>query len=293
MTNVSNEVLAGWGAVDVEENNGGAGQQQERPDFMKISMGDNKVRVLDAFPHVYKERYSKRANGGQGASIGYFGADDLLEKANQAFMAQKFKEADAKGLKDKARKDFLRDEGYSKTPYEKVKDKNIIHVLDRATGEVKLLDKGNGIFGALKKLAMNPEYGDLRNYDVTITMEDTKGQGNFQDIKYTVVAARSNVPLTDAEKALYEAKKIDLKKFKTPNYTPEQAKLIADGATFLEVLGNGGDTPSEVTEKSDPEQLPTQTESEPVPEEKKETPVDTIEKGEELSPEELADIDFS
>lgn len=291
MTN--NELVQGWGAVDNDQQNNGGGQQ-DRPDFMKISMGDNKVRVLDMFPFSYKEYYVPAANGGTGASIGYFGKDDLLEKANSAFMATKFKEADAKGLKDKARKDFLRDSGYSKTPFPKLKEKHIIHVLDRATGEVKLLDKGNAIFGAMKKLALNPEYGDLRNYDITITMEDTKGNGDFQDIKYSVTPARANSDLTEAEKALYESKKIDLAKMKTPTYTAEQALLIAKGATFQDILGNGSDTPQEVTEKSSTDQLPPQGEpvekTEVQKEEKKE---EVIEKGEALSPEELAAVDFN
>lgn len=294
MTNV-NELAQGWGAVDNEEKNKGNGSGDfARPDFLKVPLGDTKVRVLDMFPFSYSEYYVPQANGGTGASIGYFGSEDLLEKANKAFMAKIFKEADAKGLKDKARKDFLRDSGYKKTPFPKVKEKHIIHVLDRATGEVKLLDKGNAIFGAMKKFALNPEYGDLRNYDITITMEDTKGNGDFQDIKYSVTPARSNSPITEAEKALYEEKKIDLAKFKTPNYTPEQALRIANGATFQEVLGNGSDSPEEVTEKSDTNQLPPQEETvEKTPVEKEEKKEQVIEKGEELSPEELEDIDFN
>lgn len=291
MTNV-NELAQGWGAVDNEENNNTGNGEFTRPDFLKVSIGDTKIRVLDMFPFSYKEYYIPKANGGSGASVGYFGADDLLEKANKAFMAKVFKEADAKGLKDKARKDFLRDSGYKKTPYPKVKEKHIIHVLDRATGEVKLLDKGNAIFGAMKKFALNPEYGDLRNYDITITMSGDPS--DFQSIEYSVTPARSNSDLTEAEKALYEEKKIDLAKFKTPNYTPEQALRIANGATFQEVLGNGSDSPEEVTEKSDPNQLPPQEETvEKTPVEKEEKKEQVIEKGEELSPEELEDIDFN
>ena len=287
MTNVNNELVQGWGAVDNEENNNGNGGSFDRPDFLKVSVGDTKIRVLDMFPFSYKEYYVPRANEGKGASIGYFGKEDLLEKANSAFMSKVFKQADAKGLKDKARKDFLRDEGYKKVPFGKVKEKHIIHVLDRATGEVKLLDKGNAIFGALKKLALNPEYGDLRQYDVTITMSGDPS--DFQSVEYSVTPARQNTPLTEAEVKLYEEKKIDLAKFKTPNYTPEQALQIAKGASFMTVLGNESDSAEEATEKSDTDMLPKE---EPKEEPKKEAePVD-IEKGEELTPEELADLEF-
>jgi hypothetical protein len=297
MTNVNNEVLAGWGNVGKEEENTG-GQPTEKLDFLKIPFGDTKVRILDIAPHTYKEWWSTRGNGGQGngCSIAYFSSGDLLEAENRNFMNNIFKQADSQGLKDKARKDFLRDFGYKKQPWGKVKEKNIIHVLDRATGEVKLLDHGNGVFNAIKAFALNPEYGDPRNYDITITKTDTKGQGNFQDIKYSVTPARSNTPLTEAEKALYEEKKIDLKEFKTPNYTPEQALLIAKGATFQDVLGNGSDSSEDVEEKSDTSQLP-QEESkeekapEKQPEPTKEETID-INKEAPLTADELNDIDF-
>jgi hypothetical protein len=294
MTN-NNELLNGWGAIDNEENNNGGGQQQERPDFMKLEIGDNKVRLLDMIPYTYKERWSSKANGGQGASLPYLGAEDLMEKENQAFMQKIFKEADAKGLKDKKRKDFLRDEGYRKQPWNKVREKHIIHVLDRATGEVKLLDKGNGIFGKIKKLALNPEYGDPRQYDITITMSGDKN--DFQSIEYTVTPARSNTPLTEAEQKLYEEKKIDLVKFKTPDYTPEQAYAIANGGTFEEVLGNGSDDAETVNDKADtndlpqeekaPEKTPEQPEKQP-----EKAPEVEVEKEEELSPEELENMEF-
>jgi hypothetical protein len=300
MTN-SNEVVNGWGQVGVETT--GQGQQEkDKPSFLKIPFGDTKVRILDAFPHVYKEWWAPSGNGANrpdaensnGCSIAYFPSGDLLEAENRAFMKNVFAQADAQGLKDKARKDFLRDFGYKQQPWGKLKDKNIIHVLDRATGEVKLLDSGNGIFNAIKAFAMNPEYGDPRNYDITINKTDTKGKGFFADIKYTVTPARENVPLTQAEIDLYNAKKIDLKEYKAPNYTPEQALLIAKGATFKEILGEDGDSPAQVDSKSDAGQLPpTQPatppaqETQPEPEQK----VD-INKEDALTEDELKDISF-
>jgi hypothetical protein len=107
MTNLNNEVAQGWGQVGVEDNNGGSTPEQKL-DFLKIPFGDTKVRVLDVAPFMYKEWWSTRGNGGKGCSIGYFGSNDLLDAENRAFMAGIFKQADAQGLKDKARKDFLR-----------------------------------------------------------------------------------------------------------------------------------------------------------------------------------------
>ena len=283
------EYLNAWGNVDNEENNGGGGSQ-DRPDFLKVSIGSTKVRVLDMFPYSYKEWWAVRGNGGEGCSIPYFnGGKDLLEAANKAFMKKVFNTADKKGLKDTARKDFLRDEGYKKQPFGKVKEKHIIHVLDRATGEIKLLDKGNGIFKKLKKLALDPEYGDLRNYDVTIVMSgDPK---DFTSIEYDVTPARQNTELTQDEIDLYEEKKIDLKEFKGGgNMTPEQALAIAKGATFKDVLGDGSDSSEEAEEKSDESMLPEEekaSEKEP----RKDEPVD-VESEEPLSEDDLNGIDF-
>jgi hypothetical protein len=302
MTNVNNEVLAGWGAVGAEEENNG-GTPQNKLDFLKIPFGNTKIRILDVAPLPYKEWWSTRGNDGKGCSIPYFGkGKDLLEAENTAFMSKVFKEADAKGLKDKARKDFLRDHGYKKQPWGKVKDKNIVHVLDRATGEIKLLDSGNGVFNAIKAFALNPEYGDPRNYDITITKTDTKGQGNFQDIKYTVTPARSNEALTAEETALYNEKKIDLKEYKAPSMTPAQALQIAKGATFQEVLGNGSESSESVEEKSDTNMLPQENEAsqKPAEESQAQHPAETeeapqeieIDKGEALTEEELNGIEF-
>ncbi|AGE60798.1 hypothetical protein I907_gp34 [Bacillus phage Eoghan] len=286
-----------WGNVNFEDDNNG-GSRRDTPPFMDIKLGDNKLRILDAAPHTYSEWYAVKGNGGKGCGIPAFKEGDLLEQANRDFMAEKFKEADAKGLteangKKKQRSEFLKTEGYAKQPFGRRKDKAVIHVLDRSDGKVKLLDRTGGIFKQIQDLALNPEYGDPREYDITITKTDEKGKGNFQDIKYKVVAARSNTPLTDAEKAAYESAKVDLVELKTPNYTPEQALLIANGKTFSEVLGNGSETSQNVTAGSNPDYLPQDekdSQVEPAPEVKEEKAPRQDEQadiGEELSHEEI------
>ncbi len=151
-----------------------------------------------------------------------------------------------------------------------------------------------GIFNEIKKYATNPEYGDPRNYDITITKEDKNGKGNWYDIKYTVAPARQNTPLTEAEQKLYEEKRIDLAELEgTGNMTPEQAYQIAKGATFAEVLGKDSEGAEATAEKSSPDMLPKE---EDAPQEAPEAPqkeeaVD-VNKGEELSAEELEDLEF-
>jgi len=232
----------GWNTVGTEENkgnNGGGQPQEDKLDFLATPEGETKVRIMDEAPFFYQEYWSVKANGGNGSSIPYKGkGTDLLEKANQDFMKKVFAEADAKGLKNGSpeRKKFLKDNGYDKQPFGKLKNKYLIHVLDRATGELKLLDKGKGVFEELKKYAINPEYGDLREYDVTITREGT----GWMDTEYGVTPARSNVPRTPEELALYEAKKMDLQKLKGgEGLTPEQCLFIAEGGLWSELTQEG------------------------------------------------------
>lgn len=215
-------------------------KEKEGLDYLATPEGDTRVRVMDIAPFAYKEWWSVQGNGGEGngTSIPYKGADDLLEKDNKAHMSKVFAEADKRGYAkgSKERKDFLRDNGYKACPWGnsgKPKEKAIIHVIDRADGKLKLMDKTAGFFKALRDYALNPEYGDLRQYDITIKRTGT----GWQDTEYTVTPARSNTPITDAEKAMYEANKADLAELKGgANVSPEQAYAVAKGALWADVM---------------------------------------------------------
>lgn len=276
----------GWNTVGEEtQGNNGGGQPQEdkkKLDFLATPEGDTKIRILDEAPYFYQEYWSVKGNEGKGTSIPYKGkGKDLLEKANFEFMEKVFKEADAKGLAkgSEARKKHTK-AGYDKQPFGKLKSKYLIHVLDRADGQIKLLDKGKGVFEALKKYAMNPEYGDLRNYDVTITRTGT----GWMDTEYSVTPARSNTPLTDEEKALYEANKLDLHELKGgENLTPEQCLFVANGGAWSEV-NNVGQAPEEATNEG-------VTSETSVPDSEGNVTVDTSKEGA-LSDEELANVNF-
>ena len=240
----------GWNTVGSTENtgsnNGGAPREEDKLDFLSTPEGDTKIRIMDEAPYFYQGFWATKGNGaangnGNGTFVPYKGKGiDLLEKANTEFMAKVFKAADEKGLKNGSpeRKKFLKANGYDKQPYGKLKNKYIIHVIDRADGQLKLLDAGAGIFEELKKYAVNPEYGDLREYDVTITR---KGTG-WMDTEYSVTPARSNTPRTDDEIKLYEEKKIDRAELKGgEGLTPEQCLFIAKGGLWSEV-NNVGET---------------------------------------------------
>lgn len=282
--------LNGWDSVGVEETNGNGGgttRKEREIDFLALPEGDTVIRILDAVPYKYNEWWAVNGDGGgkngKGCRIPYHGAGkDLLEKANQEFMNKKFAEADAKGLKDKARKDFLRDQGYKKQPFGKLKTKYIIHVLDRATGEVKLLDSTSSIFEGIKKIAGRK--GDPREYDLVINRE---GLG-FQDTEYTVIYDEKS-PLTEAELKLYEKMKVDLEELKGAGFcTPEQALQVAKGAKWDNILNNAPETAPEASQ-STPESH-TEVSPQEAPQ-RQDEPVE-VSNDEELTAEELEDISF-
>ncbi|RAT01395.1 phosphoesterase [Bacillus cereus] len=288
----------GWNTVGTTEstgsNNGGAPREEDKLDFLSTPEGDTKIRIMDEAPYFYQGFWATKGNGaangnGNGTFVPYKGKGiDLLEKANAEFMAKVFKAADEKGLKNGSpeRKKFLKANGYDKQPYGKLKNKYIIHVIDRADGQLKLLDAGAGIFEELKKYAVNPEYGDLREYDVTITR---KGTG-WMDTEYSVTPARSNTPRTPEEIKLYELKKVDLHELKGgEGLTPEQCLLIAEGGLWSEVNNVGKD--SEVQQMVE-ENYQANLQPGSLGSDDKESMTEALSKEGALTDEELANVNF-
>lgn len=245
----------GWDSIGTTEENKDnkpvGVSDEDKLDFLATPEGETEIRVLDEAPYFYQGFWAKNGNGakqgnGNGTFIPYKGKGvDLLEKANYEFMDKVFKEADKKGLKkgSKERKDFVKSNGYDKQPYGKLKNKYIIHVLDRADGKVKLLDGGPGIFEALKELHAHKYHGDLRTYDVTIVRKGT----DFQNTKYSVMANPEKTPLTEDEIKLYESKKIDRAALKSgEGLTPEQCLFIAEGGLWSDLSSN--DVPTDNTQ---------------------------------------------
>lgn len=76
---------------------------------------------------------------------------------------------------------------------------------DEVPPQVVIAELGWSVVNAIKELSQDPEYGfeagELPPYDVNIK-KTVKGDGKKpSDTEYSVIAARSNTPLTDAEKA--------------------------------------------------------------------------------------------
>ena len=83
----------------------------------------------------------------------------------------------------------------------KMKTRFMGYVIDRVDGTIKPLTIGSQIFGQLGELSLSSEYGfnGLPPYDVII-----KKSGEGIDTEYTVLAARQNTELTEAEQLLIE-----------------------------------------------------------------------------------------
>lgn len=108
----------------------------------------------------------------------------------------------------------------------------VTNVIDRADGEIKLMDLKLTVYRQIVDLATNPEYGnpadEENGYDITIKKEKTGPLP--QNVKYSVTPGRSNTPLTDEEKAmdLFDLDVI----FKKPEYDTQKQWLLKNTLYF-------------------------------------------------------------
>lgn len=81
----------------------------------------------------------------------------------------------------------------------KPKKKYVFYIIDRADKNIKIAEFGMSVAGALDKFRVTKDYefASVPAYDIIIT-KTGKGRDNT---KYTVVAARSNTPITPEEQA--------------------------------------------------------------------------------------------
>lgn len=112
---------------------------------------------------------------------------DYEPKSNSAYIR-----LSAKGQSAKIR--LLTEPTHFQEEFEgKVFDKFAWLVLDRADGEIKGFKGGSSIYKQIKSLATNEDWGDPKNYDLTVTRTEEKP--NF----YTVQPSPNKTPLTQEE----------------------------------------------------------------------------------------------
>lgn len=125
----------------------------------------------------------------------------------------------------------------------------VCNVIDRADGENKLMDLRSTIYQQIVDYATNPDYGnpaDIESgYDLTIKKEKTGPLP--QNVKYTIIPARNNSPLTEAEKSmeLYNLDNI----FKRPDYDTQKQWLMENTTYYA------GDTSDEFRPAEDVDDL--------------------------------------
>ncbi|MDD3414858.1 MAG: hypothetical protein PHY47_12760 [Lachnospiraceae bacterium] len=176
-------------------------QSQDKVKYANISEGTSQGRVLDAEPYSRWVHWVQRANNGKGASITCIGSktcpccieNSKVDKKNRPYPPRKM---------------------------------HSVNWLNRATGEVEILEKGNGLFIPLQEILQ--EIGDLRNYDVKI-----RASGSGKDTTYVPIPMPQK-QLTEAEKSL---KKYDFSEhYKNP--TPEQVMILINGGTYKDAFGS-------------------------------------------------------
>lgn len=110
----------------------------------------------------------------------------------------------------------------------------VCNVIDRADGQVKLMDLKTTIYKQIIDYATNVEYGNPsdpeQGYDIIIKKEKTGPLP--QNVKYTVMPSRNAVPLTkeESEMDLYNLDTL----FKRPTYEDQKEWLLKNTNYFSE-----------------------------------------------------------
>lgn len=172
--------------ADVE----GKGSNEDKLGFFKLESGQTAViRVADAEPRSKWTHWIQQA----GRSVDCIGKDcpicNIIKESKQA------------GIK---------------SPYSSSR-KHVIHVLNKSTNKLELLEQGNEFFKQL--LNYRKAIGDLQGFDIKIIRNGTK-----KNTTYTMIPMQPS-DLTDAEKKLLEDK-IDLEKDLTPTSAEKILELI-------------------------------------------------------------------
>lgn len=192
---------------DVKSGSGGSGDKKELK-FLATPAGNTVFRILDEQPKSRWTHWVNRANGCKGANLPCLGKDCPV--------CAHMKQAKAAGT----------------TALANNRKMHAINVLDVASGEIKIMDKGSTVFEQLHGLMEIA--GDLRNYNVTLRVS-----GSGRDTSYVAVP----MPPT-AVPAYDKANLYDLEEIFKP-FTVEQTTRLFNGETYKDVFGETQETVAE------------------------------------------------
>lgn len=205
-----------WNEIG-EKSNQGTGGNDLKDAFLKLEKGTNTVRVIQAEPVSRWTHWIPQANNGKGSSVKCPGKGCPVCEDRKERTATKAKQ------KYTSRKSHS------------------INVIDRKTGTVKILDKGNGVFGKMKVLM--DEMGDLQGYDIKIIQTGDK----FEEIEYNVLPVFPPKELSAQDKEL--AKNLYDLEEAFPTLTIDEINKLLAGASYDDIFKErSGETSGSVTE---------------------------------------------
>ena len=189
-----------------------SGNQQKREiERVSLGLGDTKVRLVgDVMPRYC---YWVVTKDGKKMPVECLQFERETESFNST-VRDPFKEIDADIYAEKPQFAY------------------VCNVLDRKDNKVKLLDLRSTIYAQIVDYATNPEYGSPADsetgYDLTLKKEKTGPLP--QNVKYTVIPARSSKALSDDERSLelYDLSKI----FKRQTYDEQKQWLLENTTLF-------------------------------------------------------------
>jgi hypothetical protein len=105
--------------------------------------------------------------------------------------------------------------------------KHTIHIFNKTTGKVELLEQGKTFFDQL--LVYKTNMGDIRDYDIKVIRT-----GKDKQTTYTMIPMQPT-GLTKEELSMYEANKVDIDDLIKP-YTVEQTRGFMEGKSAEEIF---------------------------------------------------------
>lgn len=120
--------------------------------------------------------------------------------------------------------------------------RHTLHVINKSTNTLELLEQGKTFFDQL--LVFKNNMGDLRDYDIKVIRT-----GKDKQTTYTMIPMATS-GLTKEELAMYEANKADINEMTKP-FTIEQTKGFMEGKSVEEIFGKEDEGKSEDLELAD------------------------------------------
>lgn len=208
-----------FGEVDWSDKSIKSDGQNSKDVFLKLSQGSNVVRLITLPYQYYQHKYKIPDEKGFGHRINCSQANGSCAVCDKS---------------------------------DKPKRRWYLGVIDRKTGQYKILDIGYAVFKGIQTLVNDEDWGSPLNYDVDIKVDPNGGA-----VGYYAVVGKPKKPLSASDLQIKDAndpeRLVKLSTPPTPEKTAERLAAIMDKA---QAEMNGGDQSSSLTsalENSDEE----------------------------------------